>query len=85
MVSRREMQAIHRIAKIIKTNSPLSNVQLQLTSEVSLSHFGKLRPVLIELYQGKIEFDFKGKAWRWIEPVEPEPVNESEVKENKTN
>ena len=82
MVSRREMQAVHRIASIIKKTSPLSNVQLQLKCEISLSHFGKLRPILIELYDGKIEYQFKEKVWKWIEPA---PVDESEVKDNKTN
>ncbi len=66
MTTPTEIKRLEKIVKIIKENSPISNVQIVLKSQLSISYFDKLRPFVIELYSDIIQWRKDEKLWYYI-------------------
>jgi len=70
VASRKEVQHINDLCRIIEREGKINKVRLVMASKISISYFEKLRPFLLELHQNKIMYDYEDKLFKSLVPVE---------------
>lgn len=70
MASKTDMAHINKIAGLIQKRKVINKYDLIMLSEISVSLFEKLKPLMEHLYKDKLEYDIKTKNWKWLVVVE---------------
>ena len=67
MTTRKEMQNINKLVRIIQKEGHISKVQLILNSGFGISSYEKLKPFLEEIYPHKVQYDRTARIWKNVE------------------
>ncbi len=63
MTSRREMRILNDMRNLIVKEGAINKYDLMIRSEISVSYYDKLSPILQHLYGPRIEYDRRSKNW----------------------
>jgi len=77
MTSRKEMEKINHLLRIIQREERISRIRLVMASGISNSYYEKLKPFLEEIHFDKVHYDKETKVWHVLK--------ENEIKNTETS